>query len=58
MATFPQGLRLSDLGEVGCGQEIKRPMAWSPEDEESDEEKAIIRQLDKNIIPVVTILFL
>jgi hypothetical protein len=33
-------------------------MAWSPEDEKDPEEIAVVRCLDKWIMPVVTTLFL
>jgi hypothetical protein len=55
--TYPH-VNLRDLSDQPCVYEIKRPMAWSPEDEKDPQEIAVVRCLDKWIMPVVTTLFL
>lgn len=58
MTTFLPHTSLRELEEGAYTYEVKRPMAWSEKDEANPDEKAVVRQLDRNIMPVLTALFL
>ena len=55
--TYPH-INLRDVSDQPYVYEVGRPLAWALEDEKDPEEIAVVRRLDRWIMPVVTTLFL